>query len=109
MRNPFNFDKNDAEFAEAAQTKKGRRKHITQLTIARSWSLVSSIMLALMLTLTPFFDDLNNVAMTGMAFAATIAGFVHLDLQIKFLKALEGVELLPSLASLEQTVSKDNA
>ena len=110
MRNPFDLQNNDDEFVAAAtQSKRSRQTQITRLCVARSWTLVSSILLALMIALTPLIDDLNNVALTGMAFAATIAGFVHLDLQIKFLKVLEGANSLPTLESLEQTASANDA
>ena len=92
MRNPFNFDKNDAEFVQAAQTKRGRQAQITRLTIARSWTFAGAFLLLafwmLMVALNSFeFTASNSIYL--LFCILNVASFVHLDSQIKFLKVLD--------------------
>ena len=92
MRNPFNLQQNDAEFVEAAQTKRGRQSQITRLIIARSWAWVSMILLMafwmLMVAPESFKFTADNSFWLWVS-AINLASFVHLDSQIKFLKVLE--------------------
>lgn len=92
MRNPFNLQQNDAEFVEAAQTKRGRQTHITRLSIARSWAwMVTGLLMALgilMVALESFqFTAANSILL--LFSTINLASYAHLDAQIKFLKVLE--------------------
>lgn len=94
MRNPFNLQSNDAEFVEAAQTKRGRQNQITRLTIARSWAWASAILLMafwmLMVALESFVFTAGNLTFLLFSVMNLVSG-LHLDSQIKFLKVLEEI------------------
>ena len=92
MRNPFDLTRNDAEFVEAARDKSARQIQITRLIFGRSWTMASFILqsgfMALLLALDwRAFND--NAIWWLFAYALNGVAFAHLDLQIKFLKALE--------------------
>ena len=92
MRNPFNFDRNDAEFAEAARTKRGRQNHIARLSIGRSWAFVGMIFLLafwMLIVALEFFKFTANNLVWLLFSMSNLVSFVYLDAQIKFLKALE--------------------
>ena len=96
MRNPFNLQSNDAEFFEAARTKRGRQTQITRLTIGRSWSWVSASLLMafwmLMVALESFVFTAGNLTLLLFSVMNLVSG-LHLDSQIKFLKVLENENL----------------
>ncbi len=92
MRNPFNFDKNDAQFVQAARTKSVRQSQITRLTFGRSWSFAGALLLLmfwmLMVALESFkFTASNSIWLVFSA--VNLISFAQLDSQIKFLKVLE--------------------
>ncbi len=91
MRNPFNLQKNDAEFVEASQNTRAREIQIMRLSIARSWTLVSTLLLTafllLMLALDPTKFIQHNLFWLFF-YPINLASFAHLDSQIKFLKVL---------------------
>ena len=96
MRNPFDFQKSDAEFAEATRDKRKRQAQISRLGIARSWNMVFfaivSAFALLTLALDPraFIENKDNFYFYLFICALNAASFAHLDLQIKFLKASDG-------------------
>ena len=94
MRNPFDLNQNDAEFIAASRTKNARQAKIARLSVARSWSFVSMVLLSgfmgllMALDLRHFLDH-NQLSLWLWILVPSFGSFIHLDLQVKFLKALE--------------------
>ena len=92
MSNPFDLQKNDAEFVAASQNKSTRQNQITRLSIARSWSFISAFLLLALWMLMVALDSFAFTAGNSIWLLFSIinlVSFAHLDSQIKFLKALE--------------------
>ena len=87
MRHPFSHQPNNAEFA---RDKRARLNQITRLRIARSWSLLTLIPGTLLLALVPLSGspDALSVALPLLCLAATIAGCLQLNRQIKCLEKM---------------------
>ena len=92
MRNPLDLTQNDADFVVATRTQSARQAQITRLIIGRSWTLASFIVqsgFVVLLLALDWHDFKDNATWWLFVYALNVAAFTHLDLQIKFLKALE--------------------
>jgi hypothetical protein len=89
MFNPFDFEKDDARFVEAAHDVHEREMKIVRLTVSRNWLFVSLAMQLIFMIGILFLDwrQLMSNALFLLMFAGNLAAFNHTDLLIKFLKA----------------------
>ncbi len=99
MLETFSSQKNDDAFVEAATDASARQKYIDILVRTRSWLTVSLVLCLFILVLRVVSDLFAPARSTylqssgdmaqGFVVASVFAGLISVDLQIKFLKALE--------------------
>lgn len=110
MLNPFNLEQNDAKFVAAVIDVNERNLSLIRLIFARSLMFIMSwfeLALMLLLLLLGGKDVLAGKDTISLSFVMlfvqnmmNIALFLHLDLQIKFLKATEALNNQKQAAQL---------